>query len=326
MKRILVTGGAGYIGSHVVKQLGENTSHNLTILDNLTTGHKEAVLYGTLIQADLSDTKKVEEIIQDGNFDAVMHFAASIMVPESVENPLKYYLNNTVNTINLINLCVENKIKNFIFSSTAAIYGETDNNPVKESHGLNPINPYGMSKLMSENVIIDTAKAHPDFKYVILRYFNVSGADINNKIGQSFPNSTNLIKVAAETAAGKREKLYIFGKDYSTEDGTAIRDYIHVEDLADAHIRALDYLQSNRSNIFNCGYGTGYSVQEVVDTMRRISGIDFKAEVTSKRQGDPETVIADNSKIKTEMGWSPKYNDIELICKTAYNWEKFKNY
>lgn len=324
--KILITGGAGYIGSHVVKQLGENTFHSLTILDNLSTGHSEAVLYGNLIREDLSNTENVEKILEKGDFDAVIHFSASIMVPESIENPLKYYLNNTANTINLVNLCVKFKIKNFIFSSTAAVYGETDKNPVKESLPLNPINPYGMSKLMSEKVIIDAGKSYPDFKYVIFRYFNVSGADINNKIGQSFPNSTNLIKVAAETAAGKREKIYIFGKDFFTNDGTAIRDYIHVEDLADAHIKALDYLQTNKSNIFNCGYGTGYSVIEVVDTMKKISGIDFKTEIASMRQGDPESVIADNSKIKTEMGWFPKYNDIELICKTAYNWEKFKNY
>ena len=323
---ILITGGAGYIGSHVVKQLGENTLHSLKILDNLSTGKAEAVLYGNLIREDLSNTKKVEEIIEKGNFEAVIHFSASITVPESIENPMKYYLNNTANTINLVNLCIKYKIKNFIFSSTAAVYGETDNTPVKESVPLNPINPYGMSKLMSEKVIIDAGKSHPDFKYVILRYFNVSGADINNKIGQSSPNATNLIKVAAETASGKREKIYIFGEDYSTNDGTAIRDYIHVEDLADAHIKALDYLKTNRSNIFNCGYGTGYSVKEVVNTMRKVSGINFKTETTLRRLGDPEIVIADNSKIKTEMGWFPKYNDIELICKTAYSWENFKNY
>lgn len=318
---ILITGGAGYVGSHVLKQLGAVTDCPITIVDNLSTGHKEAVLYGDFINLDLADIQRLEEVIKNGNFDTVIHFAASIIMHESVKNPLKYYLNNTVNTINLINLCIKYKVKNFVYSSTAAVYGEISQNPVKEDDPLNPINPYGLSKLMSEKVLIDAGKAYTDFKYVILRYFNVAGADIGNRIGQSIPDATSLIKVAAETAAGKREKVYIFGDDYNTPDKTAIRDYIHVEDLADAHIKALGYLKDNPSEIFNCGYGSGYSVKEVLNTMRKISGIDFKSEIVHKREGDPAFVIADSTKIKNEMAWIPKYNNIEIICKTAYAWE-----
>ncbi|ADR18079.1 UDP-glucose 4-epimerase GalE [Calditerrivibrio nitroreducens] len=327
---ILVTGGAGYIGSHVVKQLLENTEHHVTIIDNLSTGLMKTV--DTLkcisierlkfLHTDLKNFSEVEGIIKSINFDAIIHFAASIVVPESVENPLKYYLNNTVNTTNLINLAVKYGINRFIFSSTAAVYGEPEEIPVKESSELKPINPYGMSKLMSENVLIDTAKAHKDFKFVILRYFNVAGADTKNRIGQSFPNATHLIKVAAETAIGKREKLLIFGEDYDTKDGTCIRDYIHVDDLADAHLKALEYLQHNNSDIFNCGYGYGYTVKEVINTMKKVSGVDFRVETSGRRPGDPAALVADNTRIKEIMKWKPNFNDLELICKTALEWEK----
>lgn len=333
--KILITGGAGYIGSHTAKQLIENRECDITIIDNLSTGvisaietlkniHKEAGNRGEFdfIQADLKDFGVIEGIFKAKKFDAVIHFAASIVVPESVKNPIKYYMNNTVNTTNLIKLAVENGVKKFIFSSTAAVYGEPEEIPVKETTPTNPINPYGMSKLMSEIVLRDTANAHPDFKYVILRYFNVAGADAKIRLGQSFPDATHLIKVAAETAVGKRDKMYIFGTDYPTPDGTGIRDYIHVDDLADAHILALDYLDNNDSDIFNCGYGRGYSVKEVIQTMKKVSGVDFQVQVAPRREGDPSILIADNTKIKEKMGFKPKYDNLEFICKTALEWER----
>ena len=344
---ILVTGGAGYIGSHVVKQLVENTEHDITIIDNLSTGHKQTVAVldemasgqkNTIkfIQADLADFEKIESIFKTNKFDALIHFAASIVVPESVENPLKYYMNNTVNTTNLIKLCNDHNVSKMIFSSTAAVYGEpdSDNIPVKESCPLHPINPYGWSKRMSEQVIEDTAAANDAFKYVIFRYFNVAGADVQNRIGQSFPNATHLIKVAAQTATGQREKMAIFGEDYETPDGTCIRDYIHVDDLAFAHVMALEYLAENESDIFNVGYGEGYSVKEVISTMKEVSGVDFKVDQEAKRAGDPALLISDNSKIL--KAWDslensvlkkrqPKlfqYDDLKLICQTALDWEK----
>ncbi len=323
--KILVTGGAGYIGSHVVKQLGEETDHEIIVLDNLVTGFKESILYGEFINADLSNYALIEEIIKKGNYDAVIHFAASLVVPESVENPLKYYLNNTANTANLIKQCVKYGVNKFIFSSTAAVYGEPSPEliPVTEETPTSPINPYGSSKLMSETVLKDTAFAFSDFNYIALRYFNVAGASLDGSIGQSTKNATLLIKVAAETALGKREKMYIFGDDYPTEDGTCIRDYIHVEDLASAHIRALEYLEEGKEGgVFNCGYGHGFSVKEVLETMKKVSGVDFPVEIKERRAGDPAILISDNSKIRKVMNWIPKYDDLELICKTGLEWEK----
>lgn len=322
---ILITGGAGYIGSHVVKQLGEKTGYNITVLDNLVTGFRSSVLYGDFIEADLSNFDEIEGIFKARKFDAVIHFAASLIVPESVENPLKYYLNNTANTANLIKLCVEYDVNNFVFSSTAAVYGEPDISkmPITENSLLSPINPYGMSKLMSETILKDTSKAYKNFNYIALRYFNVAGAALDGKIGQSTKDATHLIKVAAETALGKRDKIYIFGDDYPTFDGTCIRDYIHVEDLADAHLKALSFLQENKaSDIFNCGYGHGFSVKEVVNTMKEVSGVDFKVEITKRREGDPAVLIAGNKKIKEKLNWAPKYDDLKLICKSALEWEK----
>lgn len=320
-----MTGGAGYIGSHVVKQLGEETDHEITVLDNLATGFRESILYGDFIEADLSDFARIEQIIKEGNYDAVIHFAASLVVPESVEKPLKYYLNNTANTANLIKQCVDYGVDKFIFSSTAATYGEPapDEVPVTEESPTAPINPYGSSKLMSETVLRDAAAAYKDFNYIALRYFNVAGASLDGKIGQSTKNATLLIKVAAETALGKREKMFIFGDDYPTPDGTCIRDYIHVEDLASAHIKALEYLEKEQqSGVFNCGYGHGFSVKEVLDTMKKVSGVDFPVEIKERRAGDPAILISDNSKIRNIMGWEPKYDDLELICKTGLEWEK----
>ncbi|WP_035586593.1 UDP-glucose 4-epimerase GalE [Hippea jasoniae] len=332
MESVLITGAAGYIGSHLLKLLLEQSDFSITVIDNLSTGFKDTI--DTLkhirdfdfIEADLGNWDEIRGIFKAKHFDAIIHFAASIVVPESVENPLKYYLNNTANTAHLVKLANEFGVKFFIFSSTAAVYGEPDiteiDGGIKEDFKTNPINPYGASKLFSERIIIDAAKANPDFKYVILRYFNVAGASPDLMIGQKTKNATHLIKVASECACGKREKMYIFGDDYPTKDGTCIRDYIHVMDLAKAHINALEYLKTNKSDIFNVGYSKGLSVKEVIETMKRVSGVDFRVEVTERRLGDPAVLIADSTKIKTEMGFKPEYGDIEFICKTAYEWEK----
>lgn len=335
---ILITGGAGYIGSHVAKQLLETTAHKVTILDNLSTGSTiildilRTIRNFTFIKLDLNEFDKIAEVLNTNNFDTIIHFAASIVVSESVEKPLKYYMNNTVNTTNLIKCAVENKVGKFIFSSTAAVYGEPSEVPengINENYPTHPINPYGMSKLMSERVLQDTAIANKDFKFVIFRYFNVAGADINYtdhklnpRIGQSFPNATHLIKIASECATGKRKKMAIFGDDFNTPDGTGVRDYIHVDDLSSAHIKAINYLSSHPSNIFNVGYGKGYSVKKVIETMKKITQTNFQADIAPKREGDPATLIADNRKIKSQMNWIPQYEDLTLICQCAYEWEK----
>jgi UDP-glucose 4-epimerase len=321
--KILVTGGAGYIGSHVVKLLGERGRDEIVVLDNLSTGRTDAVLFGRLEVMDLSEFEKVDQFMKKEKFDAVIHFAAKIVVPESVANPLLYYRNNTVNTINLINSCIKHKVGKLIFSSTAAVYGEPEDGIVNENSLLSPISPYGTSKLMSENVIKDTAFAHPEFKYVILRYFNVAGADPDGLIGQNFPDATHLIKVACQTALGMRESLSVFGTDFNTPDGTGVRDYIHVTDLASAHLAALDHLENGgNSDIYNCGYGTGSSVLEVIESVRKVSNKDFSVQNSPRRAGDPAKLIADNSKILKELNWMPKFQDIDLICRTAYHWEK----
>ena len=328
---ILITGGAGYIGSHVVKLLLENTDKDVVVIDSLVTGFKSTI--DTLqkirpfqfIEADLSNWKEIEGIFKSLDIDEIIHFAASLVVPESVENPLKYYLNNTANTTNLVKLATKYGVKKFVFSSTAATYGEPDiseiGNGINEEFPTRPINPYGYSKLFSEQIIRDASKAH-GLKYVIFRYFNVAGASPDLTIGQKTKNATHLIKVAAECATGKREKMAIFGTDYPTPDGTAIRDYIHVMDLADAHIKALEYLENNESDTFNVGYGKGASVKEVIDTMKKVSGIDFKVENAPRRAGDPAALIANVEKIKSKMNWQPKNDDLAFICKTAYEWEK----
>lgn len=335
---ILITGGAGYIGSHVAKQLLEQTNEKVIILDNLSTGSKKTlktlrnIREFEFIKLDLNKFKKVNEVFTNHDIKTIIHFAASIVVPESVSNPLKYYMNNTVNTTNLIKCAINNNVEKFIFSSTAAVYGEPEKLPIAgidENFATCPINPYGASKLMSEQVIKDAAFAHKNFKYVIFRYFNVAGADIyykNNilkpRIGQSFPNATHLIKVASECAVKKREKMAIFGDTYKTKDGTCIRDYIHIDDLADAHIKAISYLQNNPSDTFNVGYGKGYSVKEVIDIMKKSVKQDFNVQNAEKRLGDPAELISNVDKIKTKMNWSPKYNNLEIICQSAYEWEK----
>lgn len=321
MKNVLVTGGAGYIGSHVVKLLGEQ-GYNVVTFDNLSTGFRNAVLYGEFIEGDLSNHKLLDDTIKNFNIDAVMHFAGSIVVPESVENPIKYYKNNTENSLNLINICVKNNVKNFIFSSTAAVYGVLEQGEAKEDLDLRPINPYGQSKLMTELMLKDTSEAVDNFNYVALRYFNVSGADPDGKIGQAFPGATHLIKVNCEAAVGKREKTYIFGTDYPTEDGTCIRDYIHVSDLAAAHLSALEFLfEKKESQVFNCGYSEGFSVKEVVTAVKQVTKKDFIVEETTRRAGDPPILVSNAEKISINTNWKPQYNDLNFIIKTAFEWE-----
>ncbi len=320
--RILVTGGAGYIGSHVVKALGEHAYEVLTY-DNLSSGNKWAVLYGDIVAADLSDSAELGRVLRDFRPDAVMHFAASIIVSESVREPLKYYMNNTVNTIKLIEAMLENGVNRLIFSSTAAVYGIPVTIPVSEDAPLSAINPYGTSKMMSESVLRDLAIAKDDFRYAALRYFNVAGADRENRIGQAYKQSTHLITRALKTAKGDFAELQIFGTDYPTPDGTCIRDYIHVDDLADAHIAALRYLlEGNQSVVLNCGYGHGYSVREVIEMVKKVTALDFKVEEAGRRAGDPPSLVAGNSKIKGLLSWTPAYDNLEYIIKTAWEWER----
>lgn len=321
MARILVTGGAGYIGSHVVKALGAG-GHDILVYDNLSSGHEWAVLCGRLQKGDLADTVLLDKVVKEFRPDAVMHFAAFIRVEESVQEPLLYYRNNTANTLNLLEALKRNGIGAFIFSSTAAVYGIPEIIPVKEDAPLAPINPYGSSKVFVERMLADLAYSSA-FRYVSLRYFNVAGADGEGRIGQAYRESTHLITRALKTAKGEFAKLQIFGSDYPTPDGTCIRDYIHVDDLAEAHVRALRYLLDNGvSDVFNCGYGHGYSVREVVDVSRKITGLNFIAEETHRREGDPPALTADSGKIREKLGWKPMYDDLSYIVKTAWEWER----
>lgn len=320
--RVMVTGGAGYIGSHVVKALGEK-GFDVLVYDNLSSGNKWAVLYGDLVTADLSDTAALSRIFQGFRPQAVMHFAGSIVVPESVTDPLKYYKNNTLNTINLLNAMREFNVSNFIFSSTAAVYGISENSSVTEDLPLGPINPYGTSKMMTELILKDMANAYRDFRYVSLRYFNVAGADKDLRIGQAYRESTHLITRALKTAKREFERLEIFGTDYPTPDGTCVRDFIHVDDLSDIHLVALEFLLKGGGNqVLNAGYGHGYSVKEVVKMTKKVTGIDYKVDLAGRRDGDPPVLIADVSKLKKTLAWAPRYDDLEYIIKTAWLWEK----
>lgn len=321
-KKILVTGGAGYIGSHVVKLLGES-GYDVVVYDNLSTGNKNAVLYGELVEANLEDLDTLDAVFAKHQFDGVMHFAGSIVVPESVENPIKYYSNNTENSFHLMQLCLKHKVNNFIFSSTAAVYGNLENGIATEETLTQPINPYGYSKLMTEQMLKDISFAHKDFNYIALRYFNVSGADPDGKIGQAFPGATHLIKVNCEAAAGKRNKTYIFGTDFETPDGTGVRDYIHVVDLANAHVKGIEYLFKHKtSQVMNCGYGHGYSVREVVNAVKEVTGVNYPVEEANRRAGDPAQLISKVDKIHSLLDWNTKYDNLEFIIKTAYEWEK----
>jgi UDP-glucose 4-epimerase len=311
--KILVTGGAGYIGSHVVKMLGEK-GHDITVYDNLSTGHDWALLYGRLIRGDLADRGLLEKTVKQLGPDAVIHFAASIQVEESVRKPLLYYRNNVANTLNLLESVADSGVKHFIYSSTAAVYGIPEKIPVDEDAPLAPINPYGASKVMIERVLADVARA-ADFTYVALRYFNVAGADPGGRIGQAYKEATHLITRALKAAKGESEKLLIYGTDYPTPD-------LHVEDLAEAHLRSLDYLgDAGLSDRMNCGYGHGFSVREVVDTAKKVTGVDFRVEETGRRAGDPPALIADSRLLRDRTGWQPRYDDLMFIIKTAWDWE-----
>ncbi len=319
--RIFVTGGAGYIGSHVVKALGKE-GHELLVYDNLSTGHEWAVLSGRLLRGDLADRPAIREALRDFRPEAVMHFAASIQVEESVREPLAYYRNNVVHTLNLLEAMRETGTARFLYSSTAAVYGIPETIPVDEQAPLRPINPYGASKVMVEQVLADLAVAS-DFRYCALRYFNVAGADPEGRIGQAYRDATHLITRALKTAKGESPKLSIYGTDYPTSDGTCVRDYIHVDDLASAHLSALDRLmRTGETEIMNCGYGHGYSVREVVDIARKVTGVDFPLEETGRRAGDPPALVADSRRIRELTGWKPLHDNLEFIIQTAWEWER----
>lgn len=319
---VLVTGGAGFIGSHMVWALVDSGA-KVVVLDNLVTGFEWAVAgAATFVRGDVGDGPLVERLIREHGVDAVIHFAGSVVVPDSVSDPLGYYLNNTAKARTLIESAVRGGVKAFIFSSTAAVYGMAGEKPVAETATPAPMSPYGRSKLMTEMMLADTAAAHP-LRYVALRYFNVAGADPKGRTGQSTKGATHLIKVASETATGKRPRMEIFGTDYPTRDGTCIRDYIHVTDLVEAHLAALAYLRGGgESLVANCGYGRGYSVLEVVDSVRRVSGRPLEVVLSPRRPGDPAAVVAETALIGRKLGWRPRLDDLDTIVRHALAWEE----
>jgi UDP-glucose 4-epimerase len=319
---VLVTGGAGYIGSHMVLELVD-AGEGVVVLDNLSTGFRWAIPeQASLVVGDTGDQTLVSRLIRQHRIEAIIHFAASVVVPDSIRDPLGYYLNNTANSRALIECAISHGVQNFIFSSTAAVYGNPTESPVSEDALPQPISPYGWSKLMSEIMLRDAAKAH-GLNYVILRYFNVAGADPRCRTGQSSVGATHLIKVAVETALGLRPQLEVFGLDYPTPDGSCIRDYIHVSDLTRAHSDALRQLRSGGSSqTLNCGYGHGFSVLEVIETVKRVSGVDFKVENAARREGDPARIIANSQRARTALGWEPSYDNLATIVTHALAWER----
>jgi UDP-glucose 4-epimerase len=322
---VLVTGGAGYIGSHMVWALLDR-GEDVVVLDSLATGSRALVAEKAhFVEGNAGDMALVAKLIAAHGIDAVIHFAGSIVVPESVSQPLAYYANNTIVARNLMQACVEGGVHHFIFSSTAAVYGEVSLEPVKEDVDVRPINPYGRSKLMTEWMLRDAAHAH-DFRYIALRYFNVAGADAKGRTGQSTPRATHLIKRACQVALGRVPSLAVYGTDYPTPDGTGVRDYIHVSDLVAAHALALDHLRRGGAPaIFNCGYGRGVSVREVIDTVARVSGQKVAVTEEPRRPGDPPSIVADGTRLRQELGWTPAHDDLEEIVRTAYAWESKLN-
>ncbi len=324
MKNILVIGGAGYIGSHTVRALAKR-GYNPVVFDNLSKGHREAVKNFPFEQGDLQDKKRLSEVFKKHRIEAVMHFAAFIEVGESVQNPAKYYQNNTAGVLNLLQALIENQIPYFVFSSTAAIFGEPVREKIDETHPQHPINPYGNSKLMVEKMLADFDVAY-GLKSTALRYFNASGADDSGEIGESHSPETHLIPLILQTAIGKRKSIKIFGTDYPTADGTCIRDYVHVNDLARAHILALEKMEKDKvSERFNLGSGNGYSVAELIAKAKEITGVDFAVEQAPRRAGDPAVLVADATKAKRVLGWQPEY-DLTRIIQTAWNWEQHRKY
>jgi UDP-glucose 4-epimerase len=319
---VLVTGGAGYIGGHMALELLDR-GENVVVLDNLSTGFDWNVPEGaTLVVGDFGDDVLLDRVMRQHRVSAIAHFAAKVVVPESISDPLGYYLNNTAKSRTLIERAVENDVQHFIFSSTAAVYGDAKSHPIDENEPHLPVSPYGRSKLMVEWMLADTARVH-DLTYVILRYFNVAGADPKGRMGQSTPRATHLIKRAVQTVLGEHAHIEIFGTDYPTRDGSCIRDYIQVTDLVQAHIQALTYLRNKGENLtLNCGYGRGLSVLEVVEVVKRVSGIDFKVLLSGRRPGDPAAIVARSDKIRAVLGWKPQYDDVEQIVTQALNWER----
>ena len=317
----LVTGGAGYIGSHMTLELLDAGSQ-VVVVDDLSTGLAAAVPEtAQFVRADIADQALLQRLIEELGIDAILHFAGSVVVPDSVANPLAYYLNNTVKSRSLIETAIATGVRHFIFSSTAAVYGMPGSEPVAEQAALKPLSPYGNSKLMTEMMLADAARAH-ELSYVVLRYFNVAGADPQGRSGQSTPRATHLIKVACEAALGKRSYLEVFGTDYPTPDGTCVRDYIQVSDLARAHSAALAYLRAGgASETFNCGYGRGFSVLEVVEAVKRVSGRSFDVRLGPRRPGDPAQIVAASAKIRNALGWAPAYQDLDVIVRQALAWE-----
>ena len=328
MAKLLVTGGAGYIGSHTTRQL-VNAGHEVVVVDNLYSGHRWAIAdQATFVEANIADKRALREVFGNHHFSAVIHFAGHIVVPESVSNPAKYYHNNVVASQRLLECCQEFSVNRFLFSSSAAVYGIPNQVPVNEQAATEPINPYGRTKLITEWSLADLSNANgadpnaKEFNYLALRYFNVAGAAIDGLLGQATPEATHLIKVACEAACGLRDSVSIFGNDYDTADGTCVRDYIHVEDLAAAHVTGLQYLlDGGRSEVMNCGYGHGYSVKEVLGAVQKQSGVKFKINQDGRRAGDPPALIANNQHIRAVLGWIPQYDDLNLICNSAYQWE-----
>lgn len=318
---ILIVGGAGYIGSHINKVLHEHGEKTL-VLDNLSYGHKEFVKWGEFIEGDISDTSLLDKIFEKYDVDAVMHFSAFTYVGESVENPEKYYINNLKNTLNLLITMKKHGVNKFIFSSTCAVYGEPKSLPITEDHPLNPVNPYGNSKLMVEKILEDYSKAY-DFKYVSLRYFNAAGADPDMEIGEWHQPETHLIPLVLDAASGRKESVSIFGTNYPTPDGTCIRDYVHVLDLAQAHYKALNYLKNNnKSEIFNLGNGNGFSVQEIIHACEEVTGYEINTLEDSPRPGDPPVLVGSSLKANEILGWNPEWSDINDIISTAWKWHQ----
>lgn len=318
LKKILVIGGAGYIGSHASKLLAQD-GYSVTVLDNLSTGHRDSVKYGELVVGDLSDRSLLTHLMMKRAFDAVMHFASSIEVSESVKNPRKYYGNNLVNSINVLDAMVDSGVKNLIFSSSAAVYGEPSTASVDETSRVEPINPYGRSKAMVEQIISDYKRTF-GLACTSLRYFNAAGADPDGELGELHEPETHLIPLAIKAAQGVLPGIKVYGTDYESSDGTCVRDFVHVVDICSAHILALEkLLDGDEGDIYNLGSGRGYTVNEVLRTLKKISGVDFSVEYAKRRPGDPDSLVADSTKIRRELGWNPRFDDLSSIVQTAWN-------